>query len=242
MSDLNELLDDLVAANHILFDQAVLDGFGHVSVRDPRDPNRFLLARALAPGLVTAADILTFDLDGRALEPTPHPVYIERFIHAEVYRVRPDINAVVHSHSPAVIPFGVTTKPMQPVSGTASFLAAGVPVFEIRDVAGASDLLISNSGLGKALAGTLGGNAVALLRGHGNVVVASDLKEVVSRAIYTEVNAKLQMQAIIIGGPVTYVSAEEAAAIRRMHVGRSGEGTQRIWAMWKHQASLHRAG
>jgi ribulose-5-phosphate 4-epimerase/fuculose-1-phosphate aldolase len=235
-----ELLDDLVAANHILYDQQVLDGFGHVSVRDPRDQGRFLMSRALAPGLVGASDILTFDLDGKPVEATTTPVYIERFIHAEIYRSRADANAVVHSHSPAVIPFGVTTKPMQPVSGTAAFLAGGVPVFEIREVAGASDLLISSADLGKALARTLGASAVALLRGHGNVVVGAELREVVSRAIYTELNARLQMQALTIGGPITYVSADEAAAIARIGVTRGREGLQRSWAMWKERLSQRR--
>ncbi|HXQ49862.1 MAG TPA: class II aldolase/adducin family protein [Stellaceae bacterium] len=237
---LGELLADLVAANHVLYDQQVLDGLGHVSVRDPRDPQRFLMARALAPGLVAADDILTFDLDGKAVEATRHAVYIERFIHAEIYRSRGDANAVVHSHSPAVIPFGVTTKPMQPVSGTAAFLALGVPVFEIRDLVAASDLLISTAELGKALARTLGSGAVALLRGHGNVVVGSELREVVSRAIYTEINARLQMQAIAIGGPINYVSADEAAAIGRMGATRGREGLQRSWAMWREQAERHR--
>ena len=134
-----ELIDDLVAANRILSDQGVVDGFGHVSARHPGDPTRFLLARSMAPGLVTAEDIMEFDLDGNALDPRGRALYVERFIHSEIYKAHPEVNAIVHSHSPSVIPFGATKVPLRPIYHMSSFLGAGVPIFEIRDSRGSGD-------------------------------------------------------------------------------------------------------
>src|SRR6516162_6412596 len=150
-------IDDLVAANRILSDQGVVDGFGHVSARHEEDATRFLLARSMAPGLVTADDILEFDLDGAALDPRGRPLYVERFIHSEIYKAHPEVNAVVHSHSPSVIPFGVTKVPLRPIYHMSSFLGGGVPVFENREAGGpATDMLIRNPALGLALARQLG--------------------------------------------------------------------------------------
>jgi HCOMODA/2-hydroxy-3-carboxy-muconic semialdehyde decarboxylase len=228
------LIDDLVAANHILVAEGVLDAFGHVSVRHPRDPERFLMARSLAPQLVTASDIVEYDLDGDAIAAPAHFThFLERFIHAEAYRARPDVNAVVHSHSPSVIPFGVTQHPLRPMYHMSSFLSLGVPVFEIRDVAGMTNLLISDSQLGKALAQTLGDNSVALMRGHGDVVVARSLSMAVFRAIYTEINARLQMQAVALGGPINFLTAEEGEkstdTMEQVH--------GRAWELWKRRVA-----
>ena len=231
------LIDDLVAANRILFDQGVLDGFGHVSFRDPRNPERFHMSRALAPGRVTAADILEYGLDGEALAARGRGLYSERFIHSEVYKARPDVKAVVHSHSPTVIPFSVTKVKLQPIR--ASFFYPDVPVFEIRETGGWTNLQVTDGRLGKALADTLGQNAVALMRGHGNVVVAPDLRIVVSRAINTELNARLLLQARMLGGPITYLAPEEAAKIEEMTAAirpGSEHGHDRTWEMWKEQA------
>ena len=126
-------LDDLVAANRILYDQGAVDGFGHVSARHEEDVRRFLLARSMAPGLVTADDIMEFDLDGNALDPRGRTLYTERFIHSEIYKAHPEIKAIVHSHSPSIIPFGVTSVPLRPIYHMSSFLGAGVPIFEIRE-------------------------------------------------------------------------------------------------------------
>jgi ribulose-5-phosphate 4-epimerase/fuculose-1-phosphate aldolase len=159
------LIEDLVAANRILYDQSVVDGFGHVSVRHDKNPEHFLLARSMAPGLVTAPDIMEFDRDGNAIDPKGRAVYLERFIHSEIYKARPEVKAVVHSHSPAVIPFGVTSVTLRPVFHLSSFLAGGAPVFEIRDVGGyATDMLIRTPELDAALARTLGAAPVALMR------------------------------------------------------------------------------
>ena len=151
------LLDDLVAANRILYDQGVVDGFGHVSVRHDKDPNRYLLSRSMAPALVTRDDIIEYDLDSNPVDARGRTSYLERFIHGELYKARSDIIAVVHSHSPAVIPFADTSVPLRPMNHIAGFLGSGVPVFEIRDTAGpATDMLIRSPGLGHALAASLG--------------------------------------------------------------------------------------
>lgn len=173
-TDMKLLLDDLVAANRILYRQGVVDGFGHVSARHPAKPDRFLMSAAKAPGRVTAEDIMEFDLEGKPIDGRDRPIYSERFIHSEVYKARTDVNAVIHSHSPTVIPFSVTQVPLRPVHNTASFLAPEVPVFEMRKAAGMTNNLVTDSARGKALVETLGPRPVALLRGHGNVVVGPD--------------------------------------------------------------------
>jgi HCOMODA/2-hydroxy-3-carboxy-muconic semialdehyde decarboxylase len=229
-----ELIDDLVTANRILSDQGVVDGFGHVSARQPGDPTRFVLARSMAPGLVTAEDIMVFDLDGAALDPRGRALYVERFIHCEIYKIHPEVNAVVHSHSPSVIPFGATRVPLRPVYHMSSFLGAGVPVFEIREAGGpATDMLIRSPELGAALAQKIGASAVVLMRGHGDVVVGRSVRQVVFRAVYTEINARLQAEALRLGGgEVTFLSDEEAAKATETNDAVIG----RPWELWKRQA------
>ncbi len=228
------LLDDVVAANRILYDQGVVDGFGHVSARHDKDPTRYLLSRSMAPALVTAADIMEFDLDSNAIDapngvPGGRTPYLERFIHGEIYKVRPDVMAIVHSHSPAVLPFADTDVKLKPMNHIAGFLGDGPPVFEIRTVAGAeSDMLVRNNEIGKALAETLGSNSVALMRGHGSVAAAQSVKHVVFRAIYTEVNARTEIQALIVGNPV-FLNEKEAAAAMKTNDGL----VDRPWALWK---------
>src|SRR5207302_139121 len=215
-------------------DQGVVDGFGHVSVRHDKNPEPFLLARSMAPGLATTNDIMEFDRDGNAVDPQGRALYLERFIHSEIYKARPEVKAVVHSHSPAVIPFGVTSVPLRSIFHLSSFLGAGAPVFEIREAGGpATDMLIRNPALGAALATTLGDCAVALLRGHGNVVVGGSIREVVFRAVYTEVNARLAADALRWGqGRVTFLSEAEAKASTETNRAQIG----RPWELWKAQA------
>jgi ribulose-5-phosphate 4-epimerase/fuculose-1-phosphate aldolase len=225
------LLEDLVIANHVLANHGVLDAFGHVSIRHPSNPDRFLMSRSLAPALVTAADVLEYDLDGSAIDARGRASFLERFIHAEIYKARPDVKAVIHSHSPAVIPFGTTQVPMQPMFHISAFLSPQVPVFEIRKVGGMTDMLVSNAQLGKALAEALGKGAVVLMRGHGMAVAGPTLPLTVFRAIYTEVNARLQTQAIEIGGPITFLAPEESEKsnklIDQIHL--------RAWDLWKRE-------
>jgi ribulose-5-phosphate 4-epimerase/fuculose-1-phosphate aldolase len=228
-----KLIEDLVAANRILVDQGVVDGYGHVSVRHDKAADRYLMSRSIAPELVTAADIMEYDLDSVPVDPRGRALYLERFIHGEIYRVRPDVRAVVHNHSPSVIPFGVTGALLRPLYHMSAFLWPGVPVFEIRSAGGpATDMLVRNAALGQALARVLGSAPVALMRGHGAVVVGGSLPEVVFRSVYTEVNARLQAQAMALGGPVTYLDPEEAKRAQASVGGTIG----RPWELWKKKA------
>jgi len=241
--DLNALVEDLVAANRILYRQGVVDGFGHISVRHPAHADRFLMAASIAPGLVTKDDIMEFELDGKPVDQRGRSIYSERFIHSEIYKARPDVNSVLHSHSPGVIPFSVSQVPLRPVMNQAGFLYPDVPVFEMRRVAGSRSLLVTNGELGKALADTLGNRPVALLRGHGNVVVGPNVRRVVARGIYTEVNARLLVQAITLGGPLVYIDAEEGKAGEgNRDRNEAGHGTDRIWQLWVEEAMGAGAG
>ena len=165
------LLEDIVVGSRVLADFGVLDGFGHVSARHPTNPNHFLMSRSLAPALVTADDIMEFDLDGNPVDARGRTVFLERFIHSEIYKARPDIMSVVHTHSAGVIPFSVTKVPLRAMFHNPSFLAVGVPVWDIRKDFGETDMLVSNPALGKSLAQTLGNKPVVLMRGHGDVPV-----------------------------------------------------------------------
>jgi HCOMODA/2-hydroxy-3-carboxy-muconic semialdehyde decarboxylase len=227
------LVEDLVAANRILAAQGIFDAFGHVSVRHDRDPNRCLIARSLAPELVTADDLIEYDLDAAAIDLRGRAQYSERFIHAEIYKRRPDVNAIVHNHSRSVIPFGISTVPVQPVFHNAAFIGEGLPVFDIRDEAGMTDMLVSDAARGGALAAALGGSVAVLMRGHGVAVVGPDLRHAVGRSIYLEANASIQLQAIGLGGVVEYLAPEEAALI--MATGEN-RGYERPWELWKAHA------
>jgi ribulose-5-phosphate 4-epimerase/fuculose-1-phosphate aldolase len=223
----SELVDKLVVANRILYRQGVVDGFGHVSVRHDKSLGRFLLARNMAPGLVRRDDIITFDLDGAALDAEGRRAYLERFIHGEIYRARPDVRAIVHSHSPSVIPFGVTAQTLRPIFHMSGFLGEGAGLFEIREVAGDTDMLISDRRLGKALAAALGARSTVLMRGHGSTVVGGSIEQAVYRAIYAEVNAKLQLQAVTLG-EVSYLNEREAAKAAAINDTQLA----RTWELW----------
>ncbi len=227
------LIEELAIAKRILYREGVVDGFGHVSVRSDADPNRYLLARNMAPALVTPDDIVEFDLDSTPLNANGRGVYLERFIHGEIYRRRPDVMAVVHSHSPAVVPFTVVkTMKFRSICHMSSFLPVCTPVFEIRDVAGEeNDLLISSNALGGALADKLGNENCVLMRGHGSTVVGSNIREVVFRAVYTEVNARLTSEALRLGEP-TYLSEGEL----RTATKSIGSQINRAWDFWRMRA------
>ncbi len=226
------LVDELVLANHILSRHRVVDAFGHVSVRHDQDPERFLLARNMAPALVAKSDIVEFHLDGTPVNAHGRSIYLERFIHGEIYRAREDVGAVVHSHAPAVVPFGVSrTASLKPVWHMSGFLGLETPVFEIRDAAGdASDLLIRSNELGGALASTLDQACVVLMRGHGATVVGESIRQVVFRAVYTQLNAELQLQALQLGS-VDYLTAGEVGAT----TVSVGSQVDRAWNLWKRE-------
>src|SRR3984885_2797816 len=203
------LIEDIVIGSRVLADFGVLDGFGHVSARDPKNPNHFLMARSLAPALVTADDIMEFDLDGNAVDARGRQVFLDRFIHSEIYKARPDVMAVGHPHSPGVIPFGVSQMTLRPMFHNAAFLGAGVPVWDIRKECGETDMLVRDPARGKSLAATLGDKPVVLMRGHGDVTVAPSVQMAVFRAYYTDVDAKLQSQAVGLGGDINFLTAGE---------------------------------
>ncbi len=233
------LTQDLVDANHILFHQRIVDAFGHVSARHPDDGSRFLMARNVAPGQVVASDILEYDVaSGEAVAADPPRLYLERFIHSEIYKARPDVMAVVHNHSPAVLPFTIARGArFRPVCHMCGFLGdaanAGPPLFEIRDTAGpGSDLLIRSRELGAALAASLGSARLVLMRGHGCTVVAESVRVAVYRAVYAEVNAQLLLQALPLGEP-EYLTPAEAEAARITCEGQ----IDRPWNLWQQQAA-----
>jgi HCOMODA/2-hydroxy-3-carboxy-muconic semialdehyde decarboxylase len=223
------LIDDLVIANRILADQGVLDGYGHVSIRHPGAEDRYFLSRSKSPAIIQKEDIIEFDLDSNPVNQEGRRMYIERFIHGEIYKARPDIHAIVHSHSPTVIPFGVSTVELKPICHMSAFLGGGIPNYEISAKSGDTDLLIRNPQLGRDLAEALRDRDVCLMRGHGNICVGPDVMTAVYRAVYTEVNAKLQAQAIALGGQIRFLSDGEWEAI----VNRGDKNFDRPWQMWK---------
>jgi ribulose-5-phosphate 4-epimerase/fuculose-1-phosphate aldolase len=232
-----EVIDDLVVGNHVLADLGVVDGFGHLTARDPEHPGHFLMSRSLAPALVKAEDIMEFDRDGNPVDQQGRAIFLERFIHGEVYKARPDVNAVVHTHSSNIIPFSDSTVPLRAMFHSGAFLAAGVPVFELRDKFGETDMLVRNNSIGSALATTLADKNVALIRGHGDLIVASNIPMAVFRAYYTDLNAKLEAQAISLGGAVNYLTPEEGIKADRVNV----QIMPRAWDLWKRNVTAKSA-
>ncbi|OGA56554.1 MAG: aldolase [Betaproteobacteria bacterium RIFCSPLOWO2_12_FULL_65_14] len=223
------LIEDLVAGSRILAMHGVLDAYGHISARCDKRPDHFIMSRSRAPALVTVADLMELDPDSEALPGDKRKGFIERYIHGEIYRTRPEVMAVVHSHSPSVVPFGVTRTKLRPIYHMGSFLWSGVPVWDIRNVRQENDVLVRDRPLGKALAGTLGGCNCVLMRGHGMTVVGDGVPEAVFRAIYTEMNARLQLQATQLEGPIQFLSEEEG---KRSTVSNRGT-LERPWELWK---------
>jgi HCOMODA/2-hydroxy-3-carboxy-muconic semialdehyde decarboxylase len=227
-----ELLRDLVLANRILAHEGVVDAFGHVSVRHPNDPNRFIIARSLGPELVTADDLQVFTLDGEQVGGHPDRPYAERFIHGAVYEVRPDVLAVCHNHAPSVIPFSVTGVPLRPIAHLAAPIGAEIPVWDIADEFGETDMLVVTMEQGRSLAKTLGDRRVALMRGHGSVVTAPNVRAVTAICIYLALNAGLLLQALALGD-VRYLSAgevEQSGSLEKLSL--DSLGLQRAWGTW----------
>lgn len=229
----NDILCDLAAASRILAQQGVVDGFGHVSMRHPNNAERFLLARSLAPARVTPADIVEYDLNSDAVSATAPKGFLERFIHGEIYKRRPDIAGVVHSHSPSVIPFGLIEAPVRAMFHNAAFLAAGAPTFDIHAHFGDTDILVCDCSKGKALAETLGDRDVALMRAHGSVACGPTLQIAVFRAVYTEVNARIQTSTMLLaqGGNIAALSESEGV----LADGPNQTAGMRAWDLWRAQ-------
>jgi ribulose-5-phosphate 4-epimerase/fuculose-1-phosphate aldolase len=228
-----EQLEDLVAAYRILAAQGVIDAYGHVSLRLPRNPARYYLARAIAPERVRQEDLLEYDLDSNPVDAGGGESVRERFIHGEVYRARPVVMAVVHNHSPSVLPFSVTGVPLRPIFHMAAFVGEGLPNFEIRDVQKGTDLLVKTPQLGKALAKTLGAKPASLMRGHGAVVVGENLPRAVGRSVYLELSARMQMQAMALAGPGAKIIYMDDAEVR---ASMPVQDYARAWPMWRAKA------
>jgi ribulose-5-phosphate 4-epimerase/fuculose-1-phosphate aldolase len=222
-------IDDLVAADRILASHEIFDAYGHISVRSEKNSLHYFMSRSLAPDLVTARDILEYDLDSNVIGATGAALFLERFIHGEVYKARPDVKAVVHCHTPSLIPFGATDVPLRPMFGLAGFIAEGIPVFEIRKTAGTTDLLIRDASRGRALAQTLGNKPAALMRGHGAVVTGASVPLAVGRCVYLDMNARVQAQAMALSKNVIYLTPEEGKV-------SVADDYRRAWELWRRQA------
>ena len=227
---LTALIDDLVAANRILAAQGILPGYGHVSVRHPTNPNRYFMSRSIAPELVTAEDIVELDLDSNTVDPQAPRSYLERFIHGEIYKVRPDVNAVVHNHSPTVISFGIGTTPLRPVFHQAAFFLDGIPIWDYRDFGLSDGALVDTPARGHALAAALKDRPVVMMKNHGVAVAAATLPLVVGWSIALEQNAEIQSAALARGDEITYLEFDQEAP---------GSDFLRAWDLWKRQLGLH---
>lgn len=238
MSDIETLMHDLVAASRILAAEGVCDAFGHVSCRHPRHKDRYLLSRAIAPELVERADIMEFALDGTPVGGDDRKPFLERFIHGALYENRPDVNAVVHSHSRSVIPFSISSAPLRPVVHSCATIGHSVPVWDAQDTFGDTNLLVSSVEMGRDFADVLGDGSSALMRGHGSTVIGRSIREAVYTAVYLEVNALLQFQAAQLG-TVKFLTAGEIDSIRgRLADAKPSEGYDRAWVYWCRRAGV----
>jgi len=233
MNGFFDALRELVIANRILANEGVVDAFGHVSIRHPDNPERFVMSCSRSPGIVTLDDLMEYTLDSEPVQETELPMYAERYIHGAILERRPDINAVVHNHSHAVIPFGISGVPIRPVVHVGSTMGGEVPIWDIRDTFGDTSLLVLNMDQGRDLARSMGDGRVALMRGHGCVACGRTIKEAVMLAIYLEVNAKLQMQAMQMGEPNYLTPGEIELGMGRFFIDLA---IDRSWEYWKIRA------
>jgi len=222
--------EDLVAAYRILAEYGVIDAYGHVSLRSPSNPQRYYLARSLAPERVQVEDMIEYDLDSNPLDARGRESVTERFIHGEIFKARPEVMAVVHNHSPSVVPFSVTGVPMRALWHMAAFIGDGLPNWEIRDVRKGTNLLVGDGVLGASLAKTLGSKPAALMRGHGSVTVGESLPRAVGRSVYLEMSARMQMQALALSDKVNYLDEAEVKASMPL------QDYKRAWPMWREKA------
>jgi len=232
MGALTAVLDELVTANRILAREGVVDSFGHASVRHPERPDRYILSRARAPECIEVDDLIEFALDGTAIDAGARQPYAERFIHGAVYEMRAGVHAVVHHHSPSVVPFSVTRAPLSPIMHMCAGIGARVPTWDSRTAFGDTNLLVTSMSMARDLAGTLADRPAVLMRGHGAVVAGGSLREVVFNSIYLQLNADLQMKACALGD-VTFLSDGEIAAVLRT---RSSFTFERAWEYWCRRA------
>lgn len=234
--DHESALRELVIANRILANEGVLDAFGHLSIRDPERPDRYWMARSRSPELVEAADIMEYDLDSNPVDQAGRAMYAERPIHGCIYAARPDVMAVLHNHAHSLVPFGVTGTAVKPIWHMAAGIGKEIPIWDIRDQFGDTDLLVTTNDMGRSLGRSLGQNRVCLMRGHGAVVVTHDLKATVFIAIYLMINAALLKQAREMGGQINALSDGEI----RMAADRlfTPLAQDRAWEYWVRRAGF----
>lgn len=230
------IVEDLAVANRILAREGVVDAFGHVSARHPDDPDRYLLSRSRSPEIVSPGDIMEYRLDNTPIDQRDRSMYAERPIHGAIYQARPDVTAVIHNHSHAVIPFGVTRTPLRQIVHVAGGMGAEVSVWDIRDRFGDTDMLVTTQDQGHDLAAALGDASAVLMRGHGCVVASSTLKRAVLCAIYLEVNARLLIDSLRLSSEVRYMSAGEVRATSEMTA--IPLVAERTWDYWRARANL----
>ena len=232
MSKLDFILEELVTANRILANEGIVDSFGHVSARHPDKPQHYLLSRARAPERIERGDIVEYRLDGTAIDENGRAPYLERFIHGAIYEARPEVHAVVHNHSPSVIPFGVTGKKLKPLLHMCASIGHEVPVWDSQSKFGDTTLLVTDMAMGRDLAQRLGERPSTLMRGHGATVVGRSVRHAVFISVYLELGAKLQMQAMAMG-KIKFLSAGEVDQI----VSRVNDYTlNRAWENWAGRA------
>lgn len=234
MDTLDSVVRDLVIANRILAHEGVLDAYGHVSMRHPSKPDRFLLSCSRAPELVEPQDIGEYDLEGNLIVKNGHKPYLERFIHGGIFEARPDVMAVIHSHAEDTLHFGLTKEPLRPVIHNASRMGMHVPVWDIRDTFGDTNMLVSNVAQGRDLARALGPNSVALMRGHGFAAAGANLLEVVGLAVYLPKNARVLTNALRFGE----VNGLSAGEIDQIHNGPQPHDWKRAWEYWSRRAGF----
>jgi HCOMODA/2-hydroxy-3-carboxy-muconic semialdehyde decarboxylase len=238
MANLDNIIQDLVIANRILAKEDVVDAYGHISVRHPDNPKHFFISRSLAPELITKDDIVELGLDGQPAKDEKRSLYLERFIHAAIYEARPDIHSVVHAHAEDTLPFGIAaaTK-LRPVVHAGSFIGPNVPVWDIADKFGDTNVLVTNMDQGRDLAKCLGNNVVALMRGHGFASAGRSMIEVVRLSVYLPRNARALMRAKMLGGEIKYLSQGEIDARNAGYSPYSNE-TWRAWEYWATKAGV----
>ena len=236
-TDRDVIIEELVSANRILGHEGILDAYGHVSVRDPDDHNRYLLSRARSPEVIEESDICSYDLEGQPLDSESSTPYIERFIHGAVYEARPDVLAVCHNHTLSILPFGISKSvTLQAVIHTARFLGTGVPVWDISQKFGTdTDLLVRDMDQGRDLAQTMGTGSIALMRGHGSVVASNDIVSLVKMCIGMDRNARVQRDAMVLGDYRPLEAGEILATGSPRQVGR---GDNREWEYFRHRAGI----
>ncbi len=227
--DLSDVRYQVALANRMLANEGVLDAFGHVSMRHPTEPGRYLLSRSRSPALIEAADILQFTLDSKPVEPPTVQLYAERVIHGCIYQARPDVMAVCHHHAPAVMPFAIAGVPIVPVFHLGASPGETVPFWNQRDEFGDTNLLVVKSEEGRSLARALGPHGAVLMNNHGATVVGRDLRELVSRSIFMCQNADYQLRAHLLGkvAPLTSGETRLASTLNAMP-----NVTNRTWEYW----------